>query len=317
VGCGHGGFSCQQACLYLVGKEVVSQFNTSIATAGGLITDSNGREMLVRQRNYRPLWNLTQTEQVAGNYFPVNSAAAIRDSQSQLTLLVDSSHGVASVFDGSMEVMIHRRLIYDDSRGVGEPHNETQKTWSYSSDMPGAHDGPGLVVRGTHFLSLEPPASAAKVWRPLQERLFAQPQPWFNPSAAPEVTSLSVLLNPLPPNVQLMTLQTLDPSTNVLLRLAHLFGLGEDVTLSLPVQIDLNSLFQPRYLRVLAVKEVSLTNNQDKAALLKRRASAAKWNTDGDVPHWWRVLPALSFTNNTVVTLGPLEIKSFVLTVEN
>ena len=46
---------------------MVSRFNTSVASAGVLLTDSNGREMLSRRRNFRPTWNLTQTEQVAGN----------------------------------------------------------------------------------------------------------------------------------------------------------------------------------------------------------------------------------------------------------
>ncbi len=73
------------------GREVISKFVTSIASAGALLTDSNGREMLHRQRDYRPYWNLSQTEPVAGNYFPINSAAAIADGVSQLTVLVDAA----------------------------------------------------------------------------------------------------------------------------------------------------------------------------------------------------------------------------------
>ena len=87
---------------FLTGKEIVSRFTTSIASNGELLTDSNGREMLVRRRNYRPTWALEQTEPVAGNYFPCNSATAIRDGATQMTVLVDRSQGVASIVDGQV-----------------------------------------------------------------------------------------------------------------------------------------------------------------------------------------------------------------------
>lgn len=47
--------------------------------------------MLARKRDFRPTWPLKQTEPIAGNFFPVNSAAAIRDDKAQLTVLVDAS----------------------------------------------------------------------------------------------------------------------------------------------------------------------------------------------------------------------------------
>ena len=64
-----------------------------------------------------------------------------------LFLQIDHEGG-GSIHDGSVEIMIHRRLLYDDALGVGEPLNET----AY---------GEGLVVRGRHFLIVEPPASSA------------------------------------------------------------------------------------------------------------------------------------------------------------
>ena len=46
---------------------MVSKFTTDIASNGELYTDSNGRDMMHRRRNFRPTWNLTQTEAIAGN----------------------------------------------------------------------------------------------------------------------------------------------------------------------------------------------------------------------------------------------------------
>lgn len=59
---------------------------------------------------------------------------------------------------------LHRRLLYDDSRGVAEPLNET------SDIFPD-----GLVVRGRLLLSLERPASAADIHRLLAQEMVLQP----------------------------------------------------------------------------------------------------------------------------------------------
>ena len=322
-GCGHLGFTCADACKFHTGREVVSRFNTSIASAGGLLTDSNGREMLARKRDWRPMWKFNQTEHVAGNYYPVNAAAAIRDDAAQLTLLVDRASGVGSISDGEMEVMVHRRVLQDDGRGVGEPLNETRDTRSYAAGDGGAHTGPGLVVRGTHLLSLAPPASAAKLWRPLADRAYLPAMPLFGAaSAAGGVRGATgSFATPLPPNVQLMTLQALTPSS-LLLRLSHQFGLGEDAELSQPVRVDVASLLAPSALKVAKVDEVSLTNSMSKEAVLQKRRANAAWKTDhgGDAAtHEWRRGARAGEGGgkaSSVISLGPLEIKTFVVTLE-
>ena len=47
-------------------------------------TDSNGRQMMERKRDYRPTWTLNVTEPVAGNYYPINSRIFIKDDQQQV-----------------------------------------------------------------------------------------------------------------------------------------------------------------------------------------------------------------------------------------
>lgn len=59
---------------------------------------------------------------------------------------------------------LHRRLLYDDVRGVGEPLNETSDIYPE-----------GLVVRGRLLLSLSPPATAADTHRPLAQEVVLQP----------------------------------------------------------------------------------------------------------------------------------------------
>ena len=56
---------------------------------------------------------------------------------------------------------------------------------------------------------------------------------------------------------------------------------------------------------------MSLTNTLNKSEVLRRRARATAWHPSGDV-HPWRKL-GYDFAADSAVTLGPLEIKTFVL----
>ena len=91
-----------------IGKEVISRFTTDLQTNGLFYTDSNGRELLERKRNYRPTWNLDLTERQSGNYYPVTSRILIRDTvrQQEVAVLNDRSQGGSSLNDGQMELMV-------------------------------------------------------------------------------------------------------------------------------------------------------------------------------------------------------------------
>ncbi len=67
------------------GKEVITQYTSDLNTRGYFYTDSNGLEMITRQRNYRATWPFVNTEPVSGNYAPVNSIISIKDKATQLT----------------------------------------------------------------------------------------------------------------------------------------------------------------------------------------------------------------------------------------
>lgn len=107
------------------GHEVITRWSSDIASASTWYTDSNGREFITRVKDYRPTWKLNATEPVSENYYPVNAAMYLNDATRRLTILTERSQGGASLADGQMELMVHRRLLFDDSRGVGEPLNET------------------------------------------------------------------------------------------------------------------------------------------------------------------------------------------------
>uniref|UniRef100_A0A4W6E549 Alpha-mannosidase n=1 Tax=Lates calcarifer TaxID=8187 RepID=A0A4W6E549_LATCA len=245
-----------------LGKEVITRLDTSIKTSEIFYTDSNGREVLQRKKDFRPTWHLKQSEPIAGNYYPINSRAFIKDDVDQLTVVTDRSQGGGSIHNGSLEIMLHRRLLYDDVRGVGEPLNETSNIFPE-----------GLVVRGRLLLSLDPPPTAADTHRPLAQEMVLQPLLTFtdgnlNPHTQLEFSGLQAAL---PPAVHLLTLTQWDKDS-VLLRLEHQFQSWESKVNSQPVTINLQKLFST--LEVLGMSELNLSANQWKDEMIR-----FDWNT--------------------------------------
>jgi len=49
---------------------------------------------------------------------PVNSLISLDDGKNELAVVTDVTMGGASMADGELEIMVHRRCQKDDSRGV-------------------------------------------------------------------------------------------------------------------------------------------------------------------------------------------------------
>ena len=74
------------------GKEVVIEFYHDRIQQGDVFyTDSNALEMQRRVLNHRDTWNFTTVLHVTPNYYPVNSAIAIRDENTQMTVMTSRS----------------------------------------------------------------------------------------------------------------------------------------------------------------------------------------------------------------------------------
>eukprot|EP01124_Arcella_intermedia_P030595 TRINITY_DN6729_c0_g1_i1.p1 TRINITY_DN6729_c0_g1~~TRINITY_DN6729_c0_g1_i1.p1 ORF type:complete len:980 (+),score=171.65 TRINITY_DN6729_c0_g1_i1:417-2942(+) len=292
-----------------IGKELITRYSTDLNTNSLYWTDSNGREYQERKRNYRPTWPLQVNEPVSGNYYPVNVGAYIKDATRQFSILNDRSQGGASIQDGQFEIMVHRRTLFDDSRGVGEPLNETDSITPYPNPQ---RIGTGLHITGTHYLSLDPPNAALSHIRPLQSRVYTPFLLAFSPMAVGvdavnqwiathEVTG-TALKRELPPNVEMMTLQSTDSGSG-LFRLAHQFAVAEDSVLSQPVTVDLAALFSK--FQWTNLKETSLTANQN--PITKN--------------HQWQVKGENAFSNldlfdivpfdGVSVTVNPMDIRTF------
>ncbi|KAI5089006.1 lysosomal alpha-mannosidase isoform X1, partial [Silurus meridionalis] len=274
------------------GKEVITRLDSSIESEGYFYTDSNGREILQRRKDYRPTWDLKQTEPIAGNYYPINTRAFIRDEQNQMTVVTDRSQGISSIYNGSLEIMVHRRLLRDDYRGVGEPLSE-----------PGDYDD-GLAVRGRFLLALTPPSTAADTHRPLGQEMVFQPTLSFQQGATHSTTlQFSGLSSALPPAVHVLTLSQWDQDS-VLLRLEHQYERSESHTYSPPITVSLQKMFST--LDIVGVSEMSLGANQWKEDMKRMQFKANSEHVEplrerGRDPSPWEI------------TLKPMEIRTFLL----
>ncbi|KAG8550666.1 hypothetical protein GDO81_022954 [Engystomops pustulosus] len=282
-----------------LGKEVISRFDSKLQTNGLFYTDANGRQILQRRRDFRETWSLQQTEPVAGNYYPVNSRIYIKDKNIQLTVLTDRSQGGSSITDGSLELMVHRRLLYDDYRGVGEPLLE-----------PGQY-GTGLIVRGRHLLVLDTPKDSADVHRTLAIQEYMSPQIILSPgngvsydSKQNPISQFSALRTPLSNNIHLLSLAVHEPH-KLLIRLEHPFQAHESSNYSQPATVNLQEMFST--LSFSEVEEMTLSAN-----LPKNKMSRMRWRAAGASDHP-REDKSYSL-DPTNITLNPMEIRTFLAT---
>ncbi len=138
-----------------LGKEVIARYSTDLATNKTWVSDSNCRDAQTRVRNARRSFVYFVYEDVAGNYVPANCFQAARDVATgvQLSVVTDRTQSASSLHDGSLEFMLHRRLLADDNRGVGEPLNEVRARVVCERTGVGGGGLSRLAQRGPRVLS--------------------------------------------------------------------------------------------------------------------------------------------------------------------
>ena len=308
-----------------VGKEFISrwQIQDQFNQQGIFYTDANGRQTMKRIRDFRPSYdveNATLEEPVSSNYYPINSAIYIQDPDLnwQMTLVTDRAQGGASLRDGELELMLHRRLLDDDSFGVDEPLNEQAF-------------GTGLVTRGTNYGTFFNDIEQGNALRrQLANEVFGELLVFF-----PSDEELQSLINTfpagpkeiyqLPTNINLLTFEpwlnaSSDyPNKQYLVRLEHLFEEGEHASLSQPVTVSLSKLFGPIGIGIGEIswmRETTLGGNRwkDETKRLDWKVKGEK-ATEEDPSRWDSNAEGRQAAVEDVV-LNPMEIRTFIVEFE-
>ncbi|NWS33655.1 MA2B2 mannosidase, partial [Polioptila caerulea] len=294
-------------------REAVLRTSTNLNTRQFLYTDNNGYQM--QKRLFKAYVNNT----VARNYYPMVQTAYIEDDTMRLMLLAERAHGVSSQGNGQVEVMLHRRLW-----------NNLQ--WDLNNNLT-LNDS--SVVRPVIWLILGTKAVTNTLYRTSGLALEHRPVVMFGalsgvkPKLPRRLQQNSVHDLPItvPPNLHLQTLSIPgwryssnhseqvrsirtdkqkqgDADFNrVLLRIRHLYEVGEDPVLSKPVMVDLKSLLKGLG-SVMAVEERSLTGTWDVNTLERWKWKTAQYPGK-------RFFNSMETSEDFVVTVYPKEIRTF------
>uniref|UniRef100_G1NJI0 Epididymis-specific alpha-mannosidase n=1 Tax=Meleagris gallopavo TaxID=9103 RepID=G1NJI0_MELGA len=296
-----------------VNHEAVLRTSTNLNTEQLLYTDDNGFQ--IQKRPFKTYVNNT----VARNYYPMVQTAYIEDDTTRLVLLAERAHGVSSQGNGQVEVMLHRRLW-----------NNLQ--WDLNNNLT-LNDS--SVVRPVFWLILGTKSASSVLYQTSSLALQHRPVVMFGtfsgdkpelPGQLQQRSARSFSVS-VPPNLHLQTLsipgwryssnhaeqvhtvhmgkqkQGDADFSRVLLRIRHLYEVGEDPVLSQPVVVNLKCLLKELG-AVKLVEERSLTGTWD-VNTLKRW----KWKTVQN--------QSKGFSNSTkisddfTVTVHPKEIRTF------
>ncbi|XP_070631241.1 alpha-mannosidase 2x isoform X1 [Bos indicus] len=106
-----------------VNKELALRIRTDINSQGIFFTDLNGFQVQPRRYlNKLPL---------QANFYPMPVMAYLQDAQNRLTLHTAQALGVSSLHDGQLEVILDRRLMQDDNRGLGQGLKDNKRTCNH------------------------------------------------------------------------------------------------------------------------------------------------------------------------------------------
>ena len=219
-------------------------------------------------------------------------------SGSELSVVTDRSQGGSSLSSSSQEVMVHRRLLVDDKFGVGEALNETAF-------------GVGLVVRGKHVIDLSVDRSGEEWRRKKMRESYLQPLVMFQETdLEPEdIAGLGAnwehgwIQEELPGNANVLTLETWDEDSLVLLRLENMYHEGNVAT------VNLDGLFNS--FTINDIVEMTLGANMELSEKDRLHWNTAKWGPSHDKTHpMMRDEPRID-----EIDLQPSEIRTFLLDV--
>ncbi|KAL0344190.1 UNVERIFIED_CONTAM: Alpha-mannosidase [Sesamum angustifolium] len=294
--------------------EVHQQLNTWLYQVTRVYKGKEHAEVEFTVRDYRADWDLEEHQPIAGNYYPINLGIYLEDETMEVSVLVDRAVGGSSLVDGQIELMLHRRLLNDDSRGVGEALNE---------EVCILENCKGLTVQGKFYLRIDPRGEGAKWRRTFGQEVYSplllafsqeEGSNWINSRKLHfQLLINRIVYQKILRNFRLaefffawLTYMSISQSHCIVFRTCA--KTGEDKDYSVVTGVELKKLFPDK--KIMKVAEMSLSANQERMEMEKKRLD---WKVEGD-PEGGKVVRGGPVDPvKLVVELAPMEIRTFII----
>uniref|UniRef100_A0A8D1BXJ5 Alpha-mannosidase n=1 Tax=Sus scrofa TaxID=9823 RepID=A0A8D1BXJ5_PIG len=106
-----------------INKELALRIHTDINSQATFFTDLNGFQVQPRR--------FLKKLPLQANFYPMPVMAYLQDAQNRLTLHTAQALGVSSLRSGQLEVILDRRLMQDDNRGLGQGLKDNKRTCNH------------------------------------------------------------------------------------------------------------------------------------------------------------------------------------------
>jgi lysosomal alpha-mannosidase len=305
--------------------DALIRFETSIASKNRWFTDSNGLELVPRTRWARPFTSnvydpraapqdFPGPEPVAVNMYPVTAAAVLADSDATkpaLGLVTANSHGCTSMSSGSIELTLNRAALDVNGTSLTGNRRVTQHT---------------ILVVGKTM------SATTTAVRTVSAAMSNPALAFAAPSMGGMAPSISGLGHDFPPELALVSLQLLPQDYNLsslfsaapmvplnisaavpsmcgalLVRLRHIYQVGDDSELAQSASVDLTIAFAAAW----TITEVVELTVDGSAPMDTARAVRIVWAEHKNGTASTSTMRGT--TPNTVVSLRPMQIKTFLL----
>jgi len=260
-------------------------------------------------RTYNPY----EDERIASNYYPCASQAYFSDLHDdyRFSTIVNMAHGVGSVNEGEYELMLHRRCLSDDERGVGQVLNET------------THIEPSIYILmddSEHVSFLNRHLMLKQQFKPIPFFALTNSIESFTSSYETSFSGMGSMYEQtgIPENVHILSLRYAysgsDENGGLIMQFEQLFEDGENEQYSTNVTIDLNEIINSSILTINQYTETTLTANLPLSDLhrlpwiINENGQVRKVNKGDTINR--RLQESLK---DTEITLSPRDIRTFVI----
>jgi len=275
--------------------EVASRFSVSELTKAEFWSEDNGYETIRHSSG-------SGATDINLNHYPSQMSTFITDGVDQLSVALEHSHGVASLYNGTLDVMQHRRggpfvaghgtVVLDDSDRI------FTETWVSLGNVSASN-----ALRHSNKLRLNHPLTVM-----FGDGATSKAPVLVDPKAAMVGKGLAA-------NVQLQTARATSATADeILINLFHIYGKQEQpAAAAAPTSVDLSALLRPFRPALTSLNETTL-NGMIPIETLKR----LQWKTvGGDTAAQREAVAAAAPNADGSLTIKPFEFRTFLAKASN